>query len=65
MAKFMTRMPDRIPKVIGALRQAWFQYPDLRLGQLLMNVTPNGKDLFYLEDEEIVELLKEYTAKEF
>ncbi len=61
----MARKPERIPKVIETLRKVWFQYPDLRLGQLLINVVPNGKDLFYIEEDELVELLNKYAAKDF
>ena len=50
-----------IEKVIGNIRRTWYTTPSLRLGQLLVNITPKGKDLFYLTDEEICELLQKYA----
>lgn len=46
---------DRILKEIGTI---WKQYPDLRLGQLILNVI-NDPALYYIEDDELVELLKQ------
>jgi hypothetical protein len=44
------RDPQRIPRLIERLQTHWERYPDLRLGQLLMNLAhPN--DLFTIEDE--------------
>jgi len=39
--------------VLAAVRAAWLAAPDLRLGQLLVNATGAGKDIFYIEDEEL------------
>jgi len=49
------RDPDRIPTVLSWLGNTWKHHPDMRLGQLLLTLcTPTGKDLFYLEDEELL-----------
>ena len=49
------RDPKRIDKALKILEHYWKKYPDLRLGQLLCNVTEDGLDgspnLYYVEDE--------------
>ena len=57
------RDPKRIEKVLNEIRGMWHQYPDLRLGQLLYNSTPTGKDIFYVEDEDLVLNLKRYCKE--
>lgn len=47
------RDKSRIPEVLSKVEEVWKQYPDLRLGQLLLNVC-GQKDLFSIEDEELV-----------
>ncbi len=48
------RDPKRIEKVIGKLRQLWQSYPDQRLGQLVINLAPNGADdLWSMEEPEL------------
>jgi uncharacterized protein YihD (DUF1040 family) len=54
------RDPARIEKVLAILRNAWYAYPDLRLGQLLTNVCPPHKDLYYLEEEDLIKALIHY-----
>ncbi len=49
---------DRIPGVIADLMTVWEQMPDLRLGQFLMGITNTEADLFYIEDEELVDRIK-------
>jgi hypothetical protein len=48
------------------LAEAWTNKPDLRLGQLMSNITEvlkrEGKDIFYIEDEQLLERLKEYLG---
>ena len=42
-------------------------FPDLRFGQLIMNIQEyhsrnhDGADIFYLEEDEMVKLLKDYV----
>lgn len=51
----------RIDEVLAVLKENWEKVPDWRLGQLLCNLqSAAGNDLFYVEDDEFVELLKEY-----
>lgn len=52
----------RINKVLLEIRNLWEDnVPDWRLTQLFCNLQDyKGSDLFYVEDEELVELIKEY-----
>lgn len=56
------RDPKRINKVLNEIKIIWKQYPDLRLGQLILNVI-NDPALYYIEDNELVELLKQTYSK--
>jgi uncharacterized protein YihD (DUF1040 family) len=47
----LSRDPNRIPQVLEVLRGVWERNPDLRLGQLISNVCPNDKDLYFVEDD--------------
>lgn len=63
------RDPNRIPAIIGLLREVWQASPDMRLGQLLCNAhslatTFNSSDLFYLDDEYLVEGLKKIAMNQ-
>ena len=44
------RDPKRIPEVLEAIRKAWEASPDLRLGQLIMNLAGTDLMAFYIED---------------
>ena len=49
------RDPDRIPVILNQIEMLWERYPDLRLGQLIMNALIY--DLYNTEDEELVDRL--------
>jgi len=53
------RDPERIPKILSELEEIWSKFPDLRLGQLLLNLF-NDPQLYYIEDEKLVEALESY-----
>ena len=57
------RDPDRIPEVLEAIKQLWEQHPDWRLGQLIRNVAPLGKDVFYVEDDVLLEGLQDLIER--
>lgn len=64
------RDPNRIPTVLAALERVWYRYPDLRLGQLVVNASsvadpsnPGPKDPFYCEDDQMLLGLKRLTEK--
>lgn len=50
---------NRIDLILDRLKTLWKKYPDLRLGQLILNVLQDPA-LYYIEDEELVELLEEF-----
>lgn len=50
---------NRIDRILDRLKTLWKKYPDLRLGQLILNVI-NDPALYYIEDEELIDLLEEY-----
>ena len=52
------RDPKRIPKILNQLKSLWSSYPDLRLGQLILNVVKDPV-LYYLEDEELIKILRD------
>jgi uncharacterized protein YihD (DUF1040 family) len=47
------RNPNRIDRTINKLRMLWHTNPDLRLGQLIANLTDEGEDIFHVEDDKI------------
>jgi hypothetical protein len=57
------RDPARIDDVLAAVRAAWAESPDLRLGQLIVNaVRPTNPcpEVFYTEDDALVQRLKSF-----
>ena len=56
------RNPDRIKPFMNELADIWEKNcPDWRFGQLLVNVLDT--DPFYLEDEDILNVFKEFFNK--
>lgn len=54
------RDPARIDRILGKLRAYWMTHPDLRLGQLVVNMASSGgADTFYVEDEPLERELTE------
>ena len=58
-----TRDPNRISGLLKVLEQVWQNYPDWRLGQLIVNATrlsrPSFKcpEVFYIEDDEMLKAI--------
>lgn len=50
----------QIPKILKEVEKYWKKYPDLRLGQLLIDVMRISDDLFYIEDDKLIERLKDF-----
>lgn len=57
------RDPNRIPGILSLLSNIWHENPDLRLGQLICNAVKEGKDPYYIEDEELIKILKSVYKK--
>ena len=51
----------RIQLVIDTIRGIWYQYPNMRLGQLISNVIDSKTDLFYVEDHVLIEKMKQFV----
>lgn len=60
------RDPKRIDKMINLLRDVWHANPDMRLGQLMLNLTSNSRldttQFWHAEDEEWVDLMQRYLT---
>lgn len=51
------RNPARIEKILKKLQAVWEQYPDMRLGQLILNVV-GDPSLYYIEDQDLVDVIE-------
>ena len=59
------RDPKRIGPILEALRLAWEQSPDLRLGQLIViiaNIANPKCDVFYVEDDTMVAGIEKWNT---
>ena len=60
------RDPARIDQVLSAIRELWMEYPDLRLGQLLLNAVrasdPNV-ELYAVEDTALLRKLATHAKQ--
>ena len=56
---------NRIPKFLNELENFWKEIPDMRFGQIIVNFLAivsekEEMDIFFIEDDRMLELLKEY-----
>ena len=54
------RDPARIERMLGLIRKVWYDAPDLRLTQLIMNELKMNSDPYYVEDDTLEKALKAY-----
>lgn len=54
------RDPNRIEPMLALIRKIWYEQPDLRLTQLIMNALAMNKDPYYIEDEHLEASLEDY-----
>lgn len=60
------RDKKRIRAFCNRLADAWEQCPDLRFGQLMVNVFGRmGKDPFFSEDDEMIRAVEEYVENNY
>lgn len=57
------RDPKRISKMIELIKTIWRMNPDLRLGQMLGNITNDLSALYYMEDDELFDRLQKTYLK--
>ena len=62
------RNPDRIPIILKRLENIWMKHPDLRLGQLFINLCfllkQQGTNMFSIEDDELLNELEKMYREE-
>lgn len=60
------RNHERIRPIMREIAQIWAKYPDMRLGQLLVNATQRPEtglgSLFYIEDDELLDALRAFAS---
>ena len=62
MRRYYMRDVSRIDFILKSVGDIWKNYPDLRLGQLLLNAVRDPM-LYYVEDDKLVEeLVKLYGS---
>ena len=58
------RDPNRIYKYCHELAEIWGKVPDWRLGQFMINMITkaeyDGNDVFYMEDDELFQMIEDY-----
>ncbi len=57
------RNPNRIEPMIKLIKEIWQVCPDLRLTQLIMNALKMNSDPYYIEDDKLLQALREYEEQ--
>jgi len=66
------RDPKRIPKFLDELKGIWGAFPEIRFGQLMVNVMRSESDisamdaerkLYYMEDKELIKAIRKYSSE--
>lgn len=57
------RDPQRIEPILQLIREVWYQAPDLRLAQLIMNALSIAADPYHVEDDHLFQKLIEYKKE--
>ena len=58
------RDPKRLKTAYEAIREIHeTHFPDWRVGQLFMNLEREYGDLFYYEEDKMIELIRQYAEK--
>jgi len=55
------RDPNRISGLAERLENAWSYFPDLRLGQLIVNAV--GTDPFFIEDDKLIDAVEDLISR--
>ena len=58
------RDPKRIDELLAEVSRVWKQYPDMRLGQLLIVAANEEHDIFNVEDDKMLKGLR-FLQKRF
>ncbi len=54
------RDTNRIEPMLEVIKNIWKQNPDLRLGQLFANLPMDINRLYFIEDEDLIALIKRF-----
>lgn len=57
----MTRDPERIDEILEELEKYWKEHPDLRLGQIIGNITQykcGFRDPYYITDHDMLRAIQ-------
>jgi hypothetical protein len=62
------RDPNRIKPFCTELAELWSNWPDLRFGQIMYNISKyvqfeHEKDIFYMEEEELMRVIREQLRR--
>lgn len=57
------RSKESIHQVCEELERCWNAYPNLKLGQLLIDAV-GGMNLFHIDDKELIKVLKDFADQE-
>lgn len=59
------RDPNRIPAILKTLEEVWRLHSDWRFMQLICNIqNAHGSDMFFIEDDQFADIIKELTKPE-
>lgn len=59
------RDPNRISAILKTLEEVWRLHSDWRFMQLICNIqSAHGSDMFFIEDDQFVDIIKELTRPE-
>ena len=59
------RNPERINPFLEILEKEWNKVPDWRFGQIVCNIQSSiGQDGYYIEDDEMIKIFKQYFNME-
>ena len=56
------RNPERIRPFLDKIAEAWEKYPDLRFGQLVMDIVPDSDRLWNCEEDEFLNRLESFVS---
>ena len=59
----MTEREIEILNMLGELYDYWKNHPELRLGQIMVNLNPFGADSFYVQDSHYLAALGRANKK--
>ena len=54
---------NRIQPLLEKIESIWIKHPDLRLGQLISCAVNDSEDIFYIEDDKLLEGLDKFENK--